>query len=216
MLLSRVLSSYVFRFTFWYATGLSIAVFVLLAIVYATYSYNIYAAINNSLRTELQIFKQELLAGGYSQAEKFLAGRAPAGALNPYYYLLVDSDYKKIAGNLSAWPEYREYGTGWRSFQLSGLQGGDKSAVRFGARALELDNGYHLLVAKDTSAEDEKTAFMVSILLRGMLVTIILGAIGGAIANSPTIEAAMTSPAKKTDAPRSLPKRSDSQPRTGS
>lgn len=184
MLLSRILSSYVFRFTFWYATGLSVAVFILLAIIYATYSYNIYAAINKSLRAELQLFKQEFLAGGPSQAEGFIARRAPTGALASYYYLLVDSNYEKVTGNLEAWPEYREYGTGWRSFELKNLQGADKSAIRFGARTLELANGYHLLVAKDTSAEDEKTAFMVSILLRGMLVTIILGAIGGAIISS--------------------------------
>lgn len=184
MLLSRILSSYVFRFTFWYATGLSVAVFMLLAVFYAFYSYNIYAAISDSLRSELQALKHEFIAGDYSQAKTILANRVPAGARDPYYYLLVDADYRKIAGNLPAWPQYREYDTGWRSFQLDGLQGEAKGAIRFGARTVELTNGYHLLVAKDTSVEDQKTAFMVTLLLRGMAVTIILGAIGGAIISS--------------------------------
>ncbi len=184
MLLSRILSSYVFRFTFFYATGLSIAAFVLLAIISAAYSYNMYAQINTSLRSEMQLLEQQLATVDASQVQKILAGRVMAGTRGRYYYLVADSNYQKVAGNLQAWPEYREYVTGWLRFESSGVQVDAKTEARFGGRAVALPNGYHLLVAKDTSAADEKTTFMINILFRGMLVTIILGAIGGAIISS--------------------------------
>ena len=184
MLLSRILSSYVFRFTFFYATGLSIAVFVLLAIIYAAYSYTMYADINTSLRTEMQLVQQQLAAADPSQAKQILAGRTTTEKRDRYYYLVADANFKKVAGNLQAWPKYREYVTGWLRFRSNGSEANAKPAARFGGRVMTLPDGHHLLVAKDTSREDEKTTFMISILFRGMLVTIILGAIGGAIISS--------------------------------
>ncbi len=184
MLLSRILSSYVFRFTFFYATGLSVAVFVLLAIIYAAYSYNMYVEVNTSLQTEMQLVEQQLAAAGLAQADKILQNRVAADKRGRYYYLVADSNFQKVAGNLQAWPEYREHVTGWLRFEANGLQVNAKPAARFGGRTVALQDGHHLLVAKDTSTEDAKITFVISILLRGMLVTIILGAIGGAIISS--------------------------------
>lgn len=185
MLLSKVLRSYTFIFIFNYATGLSLAVFVLLGGMYSLYTYDIYNDIEESLNQELARFQNHIAQGGISAAKAVVRDHLASDALNPNYYLLVDADYNKLAGNLEAWPELQSFGYSWLRFDIRqfALQRNERE-LPFAAVASELRGGSHLLVARKLSHAEDKISLMVRLLIRGMFVTILMGAVGGAIISS--------------------------------
>lgn len=185
MLLSKVLRSYTFIFIFNYATGLSLAVFVLLGSMYSLYAFDIYNDIESSLNKELQVFQNSIAQGGVSAAKAVVRDHVARDVLNPNYYLLVDADYKKLAGNLDQWPQSKPFGYSWLRFDMQRFSlKRDDVALPFGARVSVLNGGQRLLVAQNLSHAEDKVNLMVRLLIRGMFVTILLGAIGGAVVAS--------------------------------
>jgi Ca2+/Na+ antiporter len=68
---SNIFSSYTFRFTFAYITGLSFSVFVLLAIVYAFFSYSYSQQVHNTISRELEGVQQSYERDGVEGVEAF-------------------------------------------------------------------------------------------------------------------------------------------------
>jgi signal transduction histidine kinase len=186
MLLSKVLRSYTFIFIFNYATGLSLAVFVLLGGMYSLYAYDIYSDIEDSLNEELARFQNHIAQGGISAAKAVVRDHLASDALNPNYYLLVDANYNKLAGNLDAWPDdMQSFGYSWLQFDMRQFElRRNDNALPFGAVVSNLRGGSHLLVARKLSHAEDKINLMVRLLIRGMFVTILMGALGGAIISS--------------------------------
>lgn len=182
MIINKVLASYTFRFMSFYVAGLSVAVLIVLVLVYATFSYDYFHDLRDSVNDELDHLETLLKRGGLDAVDNFVSGEALLGERKRVYYLVVDRGYNKLAGNLEAWPEYREYGEGWLSFQLDILRW-DGSAVDEGflARSRQLENGHHLLSARHYEDVASSANLVGGALIRSMVVTIVLGTIGGAI-----------------------------------
>ncbi|ROS05246.1 signal transduction histidine kinase [Sinobacterium caligoides] len=193
----NVFASYTFRFTFAYITGLSFAVFVLLAVVYAFFSYSYSQDVHSTISKELEGVQLSFEEGGVAGVERFFNSTLQRGHFTQYFYMLTDENHNKLAGNLDAWPEYTRYRGGWLSFEFDILQGDDyeinllkpKVGAQMGAgnrrdfvgRSLTMANGYHILVARHYSDVINTIELVIGILVRGMLVTIVLGTIAGAL-----------------------------------
>lgn len=182
MIIKKVLASYTFRFMSVYVAGLSVAGLIVLTLVYATFSYDYFNELRGSVTHEMKTLKQVFESGGAEGVDNFVEEKIRLGEINRFFYLVVDENYKKIAGNLDSWPKYKQYGEGWLSFQIDILNwDGQAIDAGFVARSEQLDNGYILLAARHYDDVVSSANLVGGALIRSMIVTIVLGAIGGAI-----------------------------------
>lgn len=182
MNLNRILASFTFRFSLIYITALSVAVTVVLGIVYAIYSYQFTDEVHDAIDSEFHDLLQQYESGGVVAAKRFIKERSPPHGGSVFFYLLVDADDQRVAGTLSEWPQLSLYPRGWFSFNQTLLQDevGDEGSSYVG-RSATLDDGRRLLVARNYDDVRSYYELVAGILIRGMIVTISLGAIGGAV-----------------------------------
>jgi signal transduction histidine kinase len=182
MLINKVLASYTFRFMSVYVAGLSVAVLIVLTLIYAAFSYDYFNDLHGSVTHEIKTLSEVYEQGGLEGVDRFVDDKVRLGRLNRFFYLVVDANYNKLAGNLEAWPKFKQYGDGWLSFQLDVLQwDGQQVDSDFVARSTETDKGYHLLAARHYDDVIASAQLVSGALVRSMVVTIVLGTIGGAM-----------------------------------
>ena len=182
MIINRVFASYTFRFMSAYVACLSVAVFIVLAIIYATFSYDYFTDVHNTVTQELDEFNLAYQHGGVDGADEFVASRLNRGDFNRFFYLIVDADNQKVAGNLNHWPDINQYSDGWLGFELNVLSwDGESMNADFVARSIELSDGHKLLTARHYDDVISSAKLVSGALIRSMIATIVLGTIGGAI-----------------------------------
>ncbi|MEM0955864.1 MAG: HAMP domain-containing sensor histidine kinase, partial [Pseudomonadota bacterium] len=115
---------------------------------------------------------------GLAGVEQYVEDRAE-GDGRRFQYLLTDADYRKLAGTLKSWPQFREIGDGWISFglNLTGFDGQVDQELM--GRPLTLDDGSHLLAALRYGDVLESASQVFETLVRTMVATILLGIVGG-------------------------------------
>lgn len=180
MNLSRIFASLTFRFMFSYVVGLSLAVFVILAFIWSSYSYNYYRSLNQTIGQEssrlLDIYQQHGIPGLETEFSKPQSGRAE----QHFLYLLADANRNHLAGTLQYWPSDNFHS--WISLEykvwVEGLDDADHLMIK---RVEELDSGHFLIVARNFSEVILFERVILHVLVRSMLVMIFLGAIGGAV-----------------------------------
>ena len=164
---------------FAYVAVLSVAVFVLLAVVYGFYSYGQFAHYDEKLGEELTNLQQHYQKEGVEGVEQYITQRS---RLNRFFYLLVDEDGKRLAGDFESMPSYREFGDDWLSFERDVLlrDGEAVDHADFIARSALQDDGTRLLIALHYTELLQNAEVMASMMLRGMFIMITLGVFGGA------------------------------------
>ena len=181
MIFNRIFTTYTFRFMFSYVLVLGVAVFILLASVYALYSYEQFSRVQDSIAHELDILEAHYTERGVDGVSGYMNDEKNRANLSRFFYILVDSEGNKVAGDLDAWPSFREFGRGWLAFEREVLAwDGEAEHREFMARSRTLGDGSRLLVARHYSDLISNAKLMLRMLARGMLITIILGVIGGA------------------------------------
>jgi len=181
MIFNRIFTTYTFRFMFSYVLVLGVAVFILLAAVYALYSYEQFSRVQDSIEHELDQLERHYQVAGAEGMQAYMASENERASISRFFYILVDADGRKIAGDLETWPSYREFGRGWLAFEREVLAwDGEAEHREFMARTRMMDDGRQLLVARHYSDLISNAKLMLRMLARGMLITIILGVIGGA------------------------------------
>lgn len=189
MLIKKVLASYTFRFILVYVTGLSFGVMVILSAIYATLSYDYFQRLDSRVQQELDSLTAVYKENGITGVATYSNIKTSEREADRYYYLLVDSEYRKLAGSLENWPGYRHHGDGWLSFQIDVLNWeGREVDTDYFARTLELDNGDHLLVARHYGDVVQNASLVGGVLIRTWIVTIILGTIGGFVVGAKSVE----------------------------
>lgn len=104
--------------------------------------------------------------------------RQPAG---PEIYLLTGPDFRRLAGNLSGWPEEEPGAEGWVRFRLGG-QRGEETRVRWAsAKAFRLPGGFHVLVGRDMQELEAMLATIVRTLFWSLGITVVMALAGGAL-----------------------------------
>ncbi len=179
MVLAKILASYTFRFAFAAVVVLSMVVMFVMVIVYGVFSYNYFHDVHQGLSKELGEFTRAYEAGGLEGAHEFMVERDGRFNTTRFAYMVVDADHNKLIGDLDKWPEFRQYGDGWLSFEQGILLGGGGSEEHdFVARSHQLPDGNQLLVARSYEIVLGYIRFVVGILLRGFIVTVSMGAFG--------------------------------------
>lgn len=180
-ILQRIFTTYTFRFMFWYVMAMSVVVTVALTILYAFYSYGQFNRVRDSVSLELDTLQQHYVRAGVSAVADYMQAQRAQPGKQGLFYLLVDTDQNKLAGDLDAWPGFREFGSGWLAFERDVLWGDQSSeAGEFIARTLTLPDGSRLLVARYYSDLKQNAKLILSMTLRGVLITVLLAVLGGA------------------------------------
>ena len=122
MIVNKVFASYTFRFLSAYVASLSVAVMIILVIVYLTLSRGYFDELNRSIIDEQVVFSDIYQQRGVAGALEYIERQMASYDRNRFFYLVVDENYQKIVGNLDAWPKYTDYGGGWLSFELDVLE----------------------------------------------------------------------------------------------
>lgn len=182
MILRKVFSSYTFRFMSGYVAGLSVAVFLVLAAIYVTFSYGYFSDVHAAVQSRLDELSEAYQRGGEAAAQRYIDARLENDNLSRFYYLVVDQNFRRLSGNLDTWPHTIQHAAGWLSFELEALRRGDDAlGAEFIARSERLPNGHHVLVARHYGDVIFGAKLVGGALVRSMVATILLGAIGGAI-----------------------------------
>lgn len=81
----QLFTSYTFRFMSGYVAGLSVAVFVVLAAIYAGTSYSYFSQVHDSVQGQLDELTETYQLGGVEAAEAFIARRTEPSSLNRFF-----------------------------------------------------------------------------------------------------------------------------------
>ncbi|MFT5484416.1 MAG: signal transduction histidine kinase [Halieaceae bacterium] len=177
-----VLSSYTFRFIAIYVAGLSLAVFVTLGSIYSYYSYNHFKVVNESMREELDGLETSYSEQGQQGLVGYIDQRTRQGFYNKFFYLAVDRNLSKLAGNLDAWPAHIDLPGGWLNFELDMREwGGNSDEVEFVALSRRFADGVQVIAAREFKEVFESSRLVWQTLIRTMLATLLFGLLGGLI-----------------------------------
>jgi signal transduction histidine kinase len=182
MNLSRIFRASLFRYTLNYLLGVSVAVFAVLAIGYASLTFSYFRDMNALIGSETRALATRFASEGIGGVSVGIAERIQAASFPRLFYLLVDAHGQKIAGNLAHWPERFGQGEDWLGFErtLAELRGGEQ-AYDFVGASTRFDDGSRLLVARHFKDISEFLRLTLTVAMQAMLATIVLGFIGAVL-----------------------------------
>jgi len=175
----EVVNSLTFRYIAKYVTALSAAVFLLLGLFYAYFSYTSFKALGESVMDELDTLQLVYRGQGLSGVDQYIADQVASPAYNRFYYLVTDAAGNKRAGDLPAAPSYREFDDGWLGFEMALQNWGESVDVDFLALPKDLGDGYKAMVARDYADIVQRAELVFQTLFRVLIATLILGIAGG-------------------------------------
>ncbi len=158
VIVSELLSKTFQSSTFKHAL-LAILVFGLIVITLFSYVYYSAASFvrtqtDHSIAVERAILKEAYNSEGRSGLLLLIKQRI-ANRIFDGWYLLADSSFAPIAGNLAVWPSALRDSEGWQNFSAPGQQTEKPGQLLLRATLEALPNGDHLLVAKEITDLDD-------------------------------------------------------------
>lgn len=186
--IARVLTSLTFRYIAKYLAVLTLSVFMLQAALYTYFSFTYFGSLNEAIAEELDTL--EIIYNGQSMpgVTAYVQEQYRKPAAEHFYYLVLDRQGQKVAGDLDVSPRYREFSSGWMGFDLAVLRWGQQLDVDFLARRATLNNGFEVMVARKYAEVIAQSSLVFSTLFRAMVATLILGLIGGFFSASSTLD----------------------------
>ncbi|WP_076000699.1 sensor histidine kinase [Pseudohalioglobus lutimaris] len=179
MEVQKVVSSLTFRYIARYLLVLSATVFLVIIGMYSIYSYNYFSELSATIVAEQDtlnlIYEGQSLEG----IERYVGDQGETRITDHFYYLVSDLGGDKVAGDLPESTAYREFEDGWLGFELALLEWGESVDVEFLAREVVLGEEYRVLVARSYQEAVAQGRLVLHTLVRTMLVTIVLGLVGG-------------------------------------
>lgn len=183
----KVLTSLTFRYIARYLAALTASVFVLQGALYGYFTYTYFGSISETIVDELAVLQGIYADHSVAGVTDHIDDQYRVPVVNRFYYLVLDDQGNKVAGDLDASPRYREPVGGWLGFDVALLRWGQSVDVDFLARRKTLDNGYQIMVARNYADAIHNSSLVFSTLFRAMIGTLILGLIGGFFSASSTL-----------------------------
>jgi signal transduction histidine kinase len=161
-----------FRLALLYLVLFTASVLVIFAVIYWTTADYMSRALDLSVETELTALADIERSSGPAALVDALAHRDHAT-----YALLLEPSGAKLAGNLTARPPH----IGWLDLPMPNDSEGADEGAMMRAKGLRLPDGYFLLVGQSAFQLRETSEVIVRAFGWGILVTVLLGLIGGAL-----------------------------------
>ncbi|MGB5324408.1 MAG: hypothetical protein WBN40_03145 [Pseudomonadales bacterium] len=142
------LKSYAFRFFLSSALILILIGLVIFVSLFAYLTLQQGIEIRSSLKNELQRVQSIYAEGGIDAFERETTHALVEYSLTNFYYLLVDSEGNKLAGDLEAWPEDAQRRQERLVFSVQRHRG-TSPVIKLTAMAANLPDGSRVLVARN-------------------------------------------------------------------
>jgi signal transduction histidine kinase len=185
---SKVLTSLTFRYIAKYLAVLTLSVFLLQGSLYAYFSFTYFGSLSETIVDELETLEIVYNGQGLDGVKSYVKDQRNNPAAGGFYYLVVDRDGNKLAGDLEVSPRYVEFSDGWIGFELALPRWGEEVEVDFLARWADLDSGVRVMAAHNYVDAIEQSRLVFRTLIRAMVATMILGLIGGFFSASSTLK----------------------------
>lgn len=156
-----------------------VSVFTLLGFFYWSTAGYIARQSDATIRAEIKGLAERYETSGLSGLTSLLAERSQRQQPgDPFIYLLVDSRFQPLVGNVTRWPRGESDADGWVDFKLGDDRSGKVHRAR--AQVFRLRGGrFHLLVGRDMFELQATQALILRTLIWGLLITVGLGLVGG-------------------------------------
>lgn len=176
---NKLFKNSIFRLSLIYMTIFSLSVILIFSFMYWATAGYMMRQTEATIETESSALVDLFQHSDLSVFLKLINDRVFESTSTYNLYLLTDSNYKPLAGNLKTWPEGVITDSGWLAFDFSknGLQAG--GAHQGLAQSISLKNGYHLLVGQDIHELQKIRQLVWDAILGGVIMTLVLAFIGG-------------------------------------
>ncbi len=170
---NRIFRASLFRYTLNYLVGVSVTVFLVLTLGYAWLTFSHFRDLNALIGAETRALASRFARDGSAGVSVDIADRIQAPSFPRLFYLLVDRNGNKVAGNLARWPERFGQGEEWMGVEhtLAELTG-EKQAFDFVGASTRFADGSQLLVARHYRDISEFLRITLTVLVQGMLASL--------------------------------------------
>ncbi|MEJ0068385.1 MAG: HAMP domain-containing sensor histidine kinase [Pseudomonadota bacterium] len=177
----KIVRTWAFRVVALYIGLFGLSVLTLLGFIYVTTVGFIDRQINATITAEINGLSESYREHGLSGLVEVIEERIAADRTGDSTYLLTDSDYQPVTGNLPRWPSDVERQGRWASFDIppKEQEGGANTSVR--AMSFLLSEGYHLLVGRNLRERQNFESLIEQSLVWSVIITVALGMFGGMI-----------------------------------
>ena len=154
----------------------------ILGLVYVATVGVIDRQMDETIRAEIVGLTEQYRQRGLPGLIRVIEERSRGERTGPYsVYLLTDSVYRPMAGNLSAWPASADpRGEGWVEFPiLSSENAGGKQVRTARAQLFKLPGGQHLLVGRENTERARFNRLITEALIGALVLGILVVAAGG-------------------------------------
>jgi signal transduction histidine kinase len=177
----------VFRLALAYVVLFGSSSLILLGFIYWATSAYVALQTDEIITTDLASIADRFREGGTNAVVRAIDGRISQDWQADRLYLLTDASYRRLAGNLERWPQAKPGTDGWLDFGLIRPGGDPAEADRIRAKRIDLPNGQHLLVGRDTYGRTEFNEMIGRVMAWSSALTVGLGLIGGMIISFGTV-----------------------------
>ncbi len=181
MRITRFLRTTAFRLALIYAGLFSLSVIMLFAFVYWTTSVLVDRQRQQAILADMNDLRDEFNNLGAQGLIDSVIDRSRPDRVGNGVYLLVDSHFQPIAGNLNAWPAEPVERGDWREFPVQSRRFGEAKGESSIAEALMvgLPGGFRLLVGQNTGPQRKMQTAIVEALVWSLAAMVCLGLAGG-------------------------------------
>ncbi len=178
----EVFASFTFRLALLYAALLACSVIILLGFMYWSTAGYMARQTDATIEAEIQGLAEQYRRRGLSGLTTLLVERSARRPTGAGVYLLADSEYRPLVGNIDAWPDVEPDRAGWIDFRLrdavaSGTALGEEHAAR--GKVFRLRGGLRLLVGRDVRELAAIRGLIRDALGWGLAMTVALALTGG-------------------------------------
>jgi signal transduction histidine kinase len=174
-----VLDTSPFRIAIVYSIAFACGAAVLLGAVDFAVSRVVDGSTDNLIEAEVQGLREQMVVLSRSDFIELIEQRSQDQDVRGAVYLMVDPQWRPVAGNVPAWPKIDAGQGKWFLFKVSVPFGDETREHEMRAQRFPLPGGYKMLVGHDVQERQDVKSLMMRGLIVAVVMTLLLGLGGG-------------------------------------
>jgi signal transduction histidine kinase len=174
-----VLDTSPFRIAIVYSIVFACGAAALLGAVDFAVSRVVDSSTDNLIEAEVQGLREQMAVLSRSDFIELIEQRSQDQDVRGAVYLMVDPQFRPVAGNVPAWPKLDPSVGKWFLFKVSVPFGDETREHEMRAQRFPLPGGYRMLVGHDVQERQDVKSLMVRGLIAAVIMTLLLGLGGG-------------------------------------
>lgn len=176
---TKLFKSSTFRLALLYMALFSLSVLILLGFIYWSTAGYMVRQTEATIEAEITGLAERYDLSGLSGLSKIISERLTHPRNGTSLYLLTDSEFKPIIGNLGKWPKMQPSDQGWIAIEIDSGPPADVEQHKGLVKTFTLRGDFHLLVGRDVHDLEKIQALIRGALFWGLLITLVLALAGG-------------------------------------